>query len=315
VAVPLYHKNGMLGAVKPFLMSGASVVLLPSFDAEGALRAVERHRVTYMTGVPAIYRLMMQVLETRDFDLGSLEWGIVGSAQVPVELFDRVERTLGMRLVESYGITEGGPEVALTPRWGVRKPGWSGLIVPGVEARVADPDDPSRLRPEGEVGELLVRSPGVARGYHRNPEATAERFLEGGWLRTGDLARLDGEGYLQVVGRVDEMINAGGEHVFPKEVEERLVAHPAVREACVVPGPHEIKGEVPVAFVVADPERVSGSDLKEWCLARGPAFAHPRDVHLRDSLPLGGTGKVDRRALTREARELAATDGGKGRGR
>lgn len=304
VAVPLYHKNGMLGAVKPFLMAGGSVVILDSFDASGALRAIERHGVTYLTGVPAIYRLMLQEHASGDYDLSSLDWGIVGSADVPGELFEQVEEAFGMRLVESYGITEGGPEVALTPRWGRRRIGWSGLVVPGVEVRVADPDDPDETLPTGEVGELLVRSPGVAKGYYEAPEATAEHFLEGGWLRTGDLARLDDEGYVKVEGRIDDMINAGGEHVFPSEVEDRLLAHPGVRDACVVAQPHPVKGEVPVAFVVRHGGEVSEEDVRTWCLDRGPAFAHPRRVYFRDSLPLGGTGKVDRQRLATEAAEL-----------
>lgn len=314
VAVPLYHKNGMLGAVKPFLMAGGSVVILPGFDARGALAAIERYRVTYMTGVPAMYRLMLQAANTEDRDLASLEWGIVGSAEVPRELFGEVEDRLGVRLVESYGITEGGPEVALTPRWGVRKPGWAGLVVPGAEVRIAPSGADSGEVPAGEVGELLVRSPGVAKGYYRDEAATRERFLEGGWLRTGDLACQDDDGYLKIVGRIDDMINAGGEHVFPKEVEDRLLSHALVRDACVVRQPHEIKGEVPVAFVV--PEETDGSrpteeELKRWCLERGPAFAHPRRVYFRYLLPLGTTGKVDRRALEGEARRLAAAgDGG-----
>lgn len=305
VAVPLYHKNGMLGAVKPFLMAGGSVVILDSFDAEGALRAIERHGVTYLTGVPAIYKLMLQEWGSGDYDLSSLDWGIVGSAEVPGELFEHVERAFDMRLVESYGITEGGPEVALTPRWGTRKIGWSGLVVPGVEVKITDPDDPNETLGTGELGELVVRSPGVAKGYYKAPEATAEHFLEGGWLRTGDLARLDDEGHLKIEGRIDDMINAGGEHVFPKEVEDRLLAHPRIRDACVVAQPHAIKGEVPVAFVVRDGGEVSEDAVRDWCLDRGPAFAHPRSVYFRETLPLGGTGKVDRQRLTAEAAELA----------
>lgn len=308
VAVPLYHKNGMLGAVKPFLMAGGSVVILDSFDAEGALRAIERHGVTYLTGVPAMYRLMLREFESGVYDLSSLDWGIVGSAEVPAELFEQVEDAFGMRLVESYGITEGGPEVALTPRWGPRKIGWSGLIVPGAEVQIADLDDPAEVLADGEIGELVVRSPGVAKGYYKAPEATAAQFLENGWLRTGDLARLDGEGYVQIVGRIDDMINAGGEHVFPSEVEERLLEHPDIQDACVVPQAHAIKGEVPVAFVVSDGAEVTERDVKKWCLERGPAFAHPRNIYFRDSLPLGGTGKIDRTRLADEAAELAEED-------
>lgn len=306
VAVPLYHKNGMLGAVKPFLMTGASVVILRSFDAVGALRAVERFQVSYLTGVPAMYKLLLQALDEDEFDVSSLEWGIVGSAEVPTELFREVEGALGIRLVESYGITEGGPEVALTPRWGTRKPGWTGLVVPGVEVRITRPDDPSDDLPPGEMGELLVRSPGVAKGYYRDPERTAEKFLPDGWLRTGDLAVQDEEGHLKIVGRIDDMINAGGEHVFPKEVEDRLLSHPRVRDVCVVPRPHDLKGEVPVAFVVpSDTDAVDEEELKSWCLERGPAFAHPRNIYFREELPLGSTGKVDRARLKEEASTVA----------
>lgn len=305
LAVPLYHKNGMLGAVKPFLMAGGSVVILRSFDAVGALRAIERFGVTYMTGVPAMYKLLLRALEANEFDLSSLEWGIVGSAAVPNDLFHDVERALGIRLVESYGITEGGPEVALTPRWGPRKPGWSGLVVPGVEIRIARPDDPSAVLAPDEKGELLVRSPGVARGYYRDPERTAGKFLPDGWLRTGDLAVTDEQGYLKIVGRIDDMINAGGEHVFPKEVEDLLLSHPQVRDVCVVPQPHDVKGEVPVAFVVLSrPDSAGEKDLKSWCLERGPAFAHPRSIYFREELPLGSTGKIDRARLKEEASTL-----------
>ncbi len=303
VAVPLYHKNGMLGAVKPFLMSGASVVILRRFDPVDALRTIERFRVTYVTGVPAMYKLLLKALREGEFDVSSLDWGIVGSAEVPSALFREVERALGIRLVESYGITEGGPEVALTPRWGPRRSGWSGLVVPGVEVRITNPADPSVELPVDEMGELLVRSPGVARGYYRNPKDTSRKFLPDGWLRTGDLAVRNEEGFLKIVGRLDDMINAGGEHVFPKEVEDRLLAHPNVQDVCVVSQPHEIKGEVPVAFVVrADGSSVGEEELKTWCLERGPAFAHPRNVYFRCELPLGYTGKVDRAKLREEAR-------------
>lgn len=308
VAVPLYHKNGMLGAVKPFLMAGGSVVILDSFDARGALRAIERHGVTYLTGVPAMYKLLLRELDSGDYDLSSLDWGIVGSAEVPAELFGQIEDGFGMRLFESYGITEGGPEVALTPRWGTRKVGWAGQVVPGAEVRITAPDDPGEAIPDGEIGELLVRSPGVAKGYYKAPDETAAHFLEGGWLRTGDLACLDGEGFLKIVGRIDDMINAGGEHVFPKEVEDRLMAHPGVRDACVVAGPHDVKGEVPVAFVVRDGGELTEDDVRAWCLDHGPAFAHPRRVYFRESLPLGGTGKVDRNQLEKEAAEMAGRE-------
>lgn len=307
IAVPLYHANGLCGALLPFLMAGGSVVILPGFDGAAVIEAIDRHRCTYTTGVPAMYKLILREREAlARADLSSIRFAACGSAPVPAELMLRLGETFpGAAIVESYGLTEGGPVVAVSPRWGIRKPNSTGLLLPDVEGKIVVDDGLTELGPE-QVGELWVRSPGNALGYHKLPEVTAARFTPDGWLRTGDLMKVDSDGYYYFLGRRDDMINCGGENVYPKEVETILIQHPNVVDACVVGAPHDVKGEAPVAFVVPrDPTLADPDELRQFFLARGPAYAHPRTITFLDRLPLTGVGKLDRAALARQARELA----------
>ncbi len=302
VAVPAYHVNGMAGALAPSLLAGGSVVFLPGFEPLAVIEAIARHRVTFMPGVPAMYYAL---LDQRDavaaHDLSSLRFVSIGSATAPPELLRRIGETFGVPVLEGYGLTEGGPVCAKLPRLGIRKPGSCGLPFPGAEIKVMALDGAAELAPD-EVGELWVRTPGNTRGYYKRPDLTAERLLPDGWLKTGDLGRKDADGYLYFAGRKDDMINCGGENVYPKEVEDLLLRHPAVAAACVVPAPHPTKGQAPVAYVVPrDGLRIEEPTLKQFCLEHGPAYAHPRRVYLLDALPLTGVGKPDRTELTRRA--------------
>jgi long-chain acyl-CoA synthetase len=304
VAVPLYHKNALAGAVKPFLLGGGSVVILPGFDAGEVIRAVERYRVTYLTGVPAMYKMILAQKELlARHDVRSVRYALCGSAEVPDELLTEFQEVFGAPIAESYGLTEGGPVPVVNTRWGLKKRNSCGVVFPGSEVRLLD-DAGASVGVE-EVGELVVRNPGLARGYWKLPEATAKKFREG-WLHTGDLMRRDTDGYYYFVGRKDDMINVSGENVYPKEVEDVLLRHPNLRDACVVPATHPVKGAVPVAFVVErEPGRTTEDEVKEFFLARGAPYAHPRRVVFVEALPLGGTGKIDRAALTARAHQLA----------
>jgi long-chain acyl-CoA synthetase len=307
VAVPLYHKNAMASAVKPILMAGGSLVILPGFDAADVIKAIDQYRCTYITGTPAMFRLVLnQKRLLAEYDVSSLRWAACGSAMVPPDLLREFEETFGASISEGYGLTEGGPVVFENPRFGPRRVGSAGLPLPGCEVRVVAPD--GREAAVGAPGELWTRNPGLARGYYKAPELTAAKFDRDGWLHTGDLARRDGEGYYYILGRLDDMINVGGENVYPKEVEDLLLLHPAVREAFVVPVPHAVKGAAPVAFVVLHEGRSATSgELKQFCLARGPAYAHPRAILFVEHVPLGSTGKVDRQALRARAVESVGT--------
>jgi acyl-CoA synthetase (AMP-forming)/AMP-acid ligase II len=305
VAVPLYHKNAMVGAVKPFLIAGGSLVILPGFDAPEVIRAIDRYEVTYLTGVPAMYKMILAEKDAlARHDVSSVRFAMCGSAEVPEELLEEFGRVFGAPIAESYGLTEGGPVPIVNTRWGLKKRGSCGLAFPGCDVRLVD--GAGAEVGVDEVGELVTRNPGLAKGYWKLPEATARKFRDG-WLATGDLMRRDADGYYYFVGRRDDMINVSGENVYPKEVEDILLQHPNLRDACVVPAPHGVKGEVPVAFVVAREAGLSSEDdVRKFFLERGAPYAHPRRVVFLDALPLGGTGKVDRGALKARAREAGA---------
>ena len=305
IAVPLYHKNAMLGAVKPFLLAGGSLVILPGFDALEVIRAIDRYKVTYLTGVPAMYKMILaERAELGKRDVSSVRYAVCGSAEVPDELMKEFRRVFGAPIGESYGLTEGGPVPIVNTRWGLKKRGSCGMAFPGCDIKLVD--EAGAEVGVDEVGELVTRNPGLAKGYWKLPEATAKKFRDG-WLATGDLMRRDADGYYYFVGRRDDMINVAGENVYPKEVEDILLQHPNLRDACVVPAPHDVKGEVPVAFVVAREAGVtSEDDVRKFFLERGAPYAHPRKVVFLDTLPLGGTGKIDRGALKARAREVGA---------
>lgn len=301
---PLYHANAFWACMLPMLFVGGSLVVLPGFEAVAVLEAIDRHRPTYTSGTPSMFSLLLEEEEAfARLDVSSIELLLCGSAPVPEELMSAIIARFGCEVVESYGLTEGGANV-VTPRWGIKKLGSTGLPVPGVELRVADVVDSARDCEPGEVGELWSRSPANALGYFRDPETTAAKFTEDGWLKTGDLVRRDEQGYVFIAGRVDDMINCGGENVYPKEVETILLQHPAIVDVCVVPADHPIKGQAPVAWVVSRGNSLTEADVKEFFLARGPAYAHPRRVFFIDKLPLSSTNKLDRGTLESEVKGL-----------
>jgi long-chain acyl-CoA synthetase len=309
---PLYHANALWGILLPMLFVGGSVVILRDFDRRQVLRAIHEHRVTFTSGTPSMYALLLGDPGLSQFDLSSISLLQCGSAPVPEELMVRIKAAFKCEVVETYGLTEAGANV-LTPRWGVKKLGSTGLPVPDVEIRIVRLDDPDRDCAPGEVGELWSRSPANALGYLKAPELTASRFTPDGWVRTGDLMRRDEQGYCYFCGRIDDMISVGGENVYPKEVETILLTHPAVANAGVVSVSHAVKGEAPVAFVVLKPgAKATEEELKAHFLARGPAYAHPRRIFFLDRLPISSTNKLDRGALKRRANELLPGGAGTG---
>lgn len=303
-ATPLYHKNAMPG-VKALLDRGGSTVIMDGFETTAVLRAIERYDITFITGVPAMFKMLLNEESVLDqYDLSSLAFAICGSAPVSPELHERFLEAFDAPLLEAYGLTEGGPVVSLSPRWGVNKVGSTGLAIPGCETIVVETETDEAVTP-GDVGELLVSNPGVGR-YHNRPGENDRAFVDRDghtFLRTGDLATKDEDGYHTIIGRVDDMMIVGGENVYPTEVEDLVLSHEAVADVAVVPAPHETKREAPVAFVVADGE-VTEDELKQYTLDHGPAYAHPRRVFFLDTLPLTGTEKVDRQRLETRATEL-----------
>ncbi len=301
-AVPLFHKNAMAGAIKPLLHVGGSVVILPDFEPRRFLTTLAEYRCTQAGAVPAVFALLLQHRDLiAKLDFSALESLSIGSAPVQEELLAEVERVFGVRVRESYGLTEGGPVMIGTPVDGREVPvGSCGVAWPEGEVKLVDAG--GRAHPT--FGELWVKNPGVTPGYHRLPEVNAQR-LKDGWLATGDLFSLDGDGFFYFRGRTDDMFNCGGENIYPKEVENLILSHPAVHDAAVVPVAHPIKGEVPVAMVMLSARAtVEAGELERHCLDRGPAYAHPRRVMVVEEMPLNGTGKTDRgrvQSLLRQA--------------
>jgi long-chain acyl-CoA synthetase len=301
-AVPLYHKNAMAGAVKPMLHVGGSVVLLPNFEPRRFLQTLSDYRCTRTGGVPAVFTLLLQqkdLIERLDFS--ALRGLAIGSAPTPTELQDEVEAVFGVPVRESYGLTEGGPVMLGPPLDGRPTPhGSAGVAWPEGEVRLIGSDG----KESDSYGELWVKNPGVTPGYYQLPEVNRERIV-GGWLRTGDLFRRDAEGFYYFRGRTDDMFNSGGENIYPLEVENLLLRHPGVADVSVVPFPHKIKGDVPVAMVVRANDATVGEDeLKQFALQNGPAYAHPRRILFVGSLPLSGAAKTDRKVVEAQMREL-----------
>ena len=304
-AVPLYHKNAMAGAVKPMLHAGGSVVLLPNFEPRRFLQALSDYRCTRTSGVPAVFTLLLQqkdLIERLDFS--ALRGLAIGSAPTPKELQDEVEAAFGVQVRESYGLTEGGPVMLGPPLDGRPTPhGSAGVAWPEGEVKLVGTDG----NENDSYGELWVKNPGVTPGYYRLPEVNRERIVDG-WLRTGDLFSRDAEGFYYFRGRTDDMFNSGGENIYPLEVENLLLKHPGVADVSVVPFPHKIKGDVPVAMVVRASDATVGEDeLKQFTLQNGPAYAHPRRILFVDSLPLNGAAKTDRKVVEAQVRELLGT--------
>jgi acyl-CoA synthetase (AMP-forming)/AMP-acid ligase II len=305
VAMPLYHKNAMAGAGKPRLFTGGSMVIMPGFEPRSYLENVARHRCTHLTGVPTVFSRILHERDLLDtLDLSSVTTASVGSAPVQDALFEAIEAEFpNARVYQSYGLTEGGPVMIGQPTDGRKVPlGSCGVAWPEGEVELRGPDG----TPSATYGELWVRNPGVTPGYHELPEVNRQRIVDG-WLRTGDLFRQDEAGFFYFMGRSDDMFVCGGENIYPIEVESLLLSHPAVVEACVVPVPYGDKGEAPVAMVSIEPgATVDEAELKRHCLARGPAFAHPRRIVLVAEMPLSGARKIDRTLITRRMRELCA---------
>jgi long-chain acyl-CoA synthetase len=292
VAAPLYHKNA-LNAIKQGLTAGARLVLMPQFNVEQYIRAIETYRCTVISGVPTMISML---LARKDLigttNTSSVRTVMMGSAPSSPQLLTDIRAHFpNAEPLVVYGVTEGGP-VPLGPSLdGKPRPAGSiGMPYRGTEARLINGANSNE-------GELVLRNPGILIGYHNLPEESA-RKLRDGWYHTGDVCRRDADGFYYFVGRTDDMFVCGGENIFPIEVERMLEKHPAVHQAAVLPFASEMKGQVPYAFVVLRAgQSVSEDALKQHALANGPAYQHPRRVFFLDQLPLAGTNKIDRDRL------------------
>ena len=308
--LPFFHVYGLTVCLLLGLRLGAALVLLPRFDLDGVLAAVDKYRPTLFPGVPTMYVAINNAVEKGGHDLSSVKACLSGAAALPLEVAERFERFSGGRLVEGYGLSESSPVAIANPIYGKRKAGTIGMPIPDTLARVADPDDPSRTMPVGEKGELALAGPQVMLGYWNRDDETAQVLVDG-WLLTGDMAVMDEEGYFAIVDRKKELIIAGGYNIYPREVEEVLYEHPKVQEVCVAGVPDSYRGEVVKAFIVLrSGEQASVEEIREFAKARLAAYKVPRAVEFRDELPKTMIGKVLRRALIEEEQAKQKAESG-----
>jgi len=305
-AIPFFHVYGLTSVLLFGVAAGAEIVMIPRpRPVDIVLEAIQRFRVTLFPGVPALYAAINEHPRVGEYDLRSGALCVSGAAPLPREVFEKFEALTGGRLVEGYGLTETSPLTHCTPLFGERRPGSIGLPFPETDARVVDmaTGQPVAL---GDEGELEVRGPQVMLGYWNRPEDTADVFHDG-WLRTGDVARVDAEGFFYVVDRRKDMIDTSGFKVLPREVEEVLLMHPKVREAVVAGVPDPYRGETVKAFVVLKPgESATEEEVVEFCRLHLAAFKVPRKVDFRSELPKTMVGKYLRRVLVEEERATKA---------
>jgi len=296
----VFHVFGLGPGILGTMAAGASLVLQEQFDPADALALIEKHRVTVHYGVPTVFVTELRELEERSYDLTSLRTGIVAGAPVSDDLVKRIRRELCPNLCVAYSLTETASTLAMTrPDDPPSKQAHTvGRPLPDMELRIFDFD--GTVLPEESLGEIGVRGPGVMKGYYRQPGETAHAFDEDGFFQTGDLGMIDDEGFLHIIGRRKELIIRGGFNVYPREVEDRLHAHPAVMDVAVVGLPHEVLGEVVCACVVpVEGAIVTGEEIRDWCRGALADFKVPDLVRFFDSFPLTGSGKVRRVELAR----------------
>lgn len=302
--IPFFHVYGMVACMSTAIYQAARLVLLPQFNVEDVLKAIDKYKPTFFPGVPAMYVAINNHPEVDKYDVRSIRACISGAAPLPVKVKKRFEELTAGKLCEGYGLSEAPTATHCNPVNGLNKPGSIGLPLPDVECRIEDLETGETL-PPGEVGELCIRGPQLMEGYLNRPEETADT-LKDGWLHTGDIAYMDEEGYFFIVDRKKDMIISGGYNVYPRDVEEVLYQHPAVLDAAVAGVPHEYYGEMVKAYVVLkEGASVTEDELIQFCKENLASYKAPKQVEFRKELPKTLVGKVLRRVLIEEEKQRA----------
>jgi long-chain acyl-CoA synthetase len=304
VVAPLYHMNGLFN-ITVALANRMQVILLPRFDARRFLETAARYHCTFLSGIPTMYALMVRERDLVErLDFGNVRDVSIGSAPLTDALLAQVHQIFPNAQIENgYGTTEAGPAVfGPHPDGRPRPPLALGVPLADIGCKLVDGTSP-------DEGILALRTEALMHGYLNLPQATASRMRDG-WYLTGDVMRRDADGFYYFVGRADDMFVCGGENIYPGEIEKMLERNAAVAQAIVVPAPDDIKGQIPIAFIVPRPGSApTVAQIKEYALQNGPAYAHPRFIEFLDSLPVSGTQKIDRTSLTTEAARIVRAAG------
>jgi long-chain acyl-CoA synthetase len=302
--LPLFHSFGQTCTLNAAVASGASLSLLPRFEPGQALRLLAEHRATVFAGVPTMYGALLGQPDRAAYDMSALRVCVSGGAAMPVEVLRGFEQAFGCKVLEGYGLSETSPVASFNHPDRERKPGSIGTPIRGVQMRVVD--EHGQEVPQGEIGEIVIRGHNLMKSYWRRPEETATAIPDG-WFRTGDVGRVDEDGYFAIVDRKKDLIIRGGYNVYPREVEEVLYEHPAVAEAAVIGVPHpELGEEVAAAVALKRGATVTVDELRDHVKDQVAAYKYPRRMWFVDALPKGPTGKI----LKREIVPPADPDGG-----
>jgi long-chain acyl-CoA synthetase len=290
-ALPLFHSFGQTCGMNASIYAGGMMSLIPRFDPAKALEILERDKITVFQGVPTMYGALLNHPDREKRDTSCLRVCASGGSALPVELLKAFDEAFGCKVLEGYGLSETSPVASFNHPDKERKPGSIGTPIEGVEFKLVDQND------EG-VGEIAIKGHNVMKGYYNRPDATKESIDEDGWFKTGDLAKVDDDGYYFIVDRKKELIIRGGYNVYPREIEEVLYEHPAVAQAAVIGVPHDELGEEVAAFVMLkEGESVTPDELKEFVKEEVAAYKYPRQVHIVDELPMTATGKILKREI------------------
>jgi long-chain acyl-CoA synthetase len=299
--LPFSHSFGLTACLNWPMSQGAMIIVLPRFELNGFIKAMQRHRPTMLPGVPTLFVALINDPRLPQLDLSALWAAISGSAPLPQEVRDRFEKISGCRILEGYGLTEASPVTHFNPIQGKRPPGSMGMPLPGTLARIMDQETGDCQLPPGEVGELCLQGRQVMQGYWGNPQETA-LVLRDGWLYTGDLARMDEDGYFYIVERKKDLIIAGGYNIYPREVEEVLYQHPGVKEAVAFGVTDDYRGEtVKVVIVPREGAELTREEIEAHCRRQLAVYKIPTIIEFRHELPKTQVGKVLRRVLKAEA--------------
>jgi long-chain acyl-CoA synthetase len=296
--LPLFHVFGLTCGLNGSVLAGAMLTLIPRFDPRKALEVIERDAVTVFEGVPTMYSALLSVADQASPEVTrSLRTCVSGGAALPVQVLADFEKAFGCTVLEGYGLSESSPAAAFNHPNRPRKAGSIGTPIQGVEMRVVDLDGVEV--PQGDTGQIQIRGHNVMKGYWNLPDATKDTITAEGWLNTGDVGRVDEDGYFYIVDRTKDMIIRGGYNVYPREIEEVLYEHPAVAEAAVIGIPHDSLGEeVGAAVALKKGATATPEELRDYVKARVAAYKYPRLVWLVDALPKGPTGKLLKREIT-----------------
>jgi long-chain acyl-CoA synthetase len=299
-ALPFFHSFGLTCSMNNAIFAGWTNILIPSPRPEKLLAAIRKYRPTFTPLVPTMYIALLNHPDIRKTSMTCIKGCFSGSAPLPLEVIRKFEGLTGAAISEGFGLTEAAPITHANPFNGVRKVGSVGLPFPDTDCRIVDLAEGTTDVPVGQSGELLVRGPQVMKGYWKNPHET-ERILKDGWLFTGDIARMDEDGYFYIVDRKKDMVISGGHNVYPREIEEVLYSHPKIREVCAIGLPHPRRGEQIKVFVVpAEDESVATEELIEYCQTRLADYKLPTQFEFRKDLPKSDVGKILKKVLREE---------------